>query len=366
MDVLQHTTARDSRSESHWYLRPRRRGSLVPVPAAVAVAMLVLVSACGGGTSGAGKSNLTQVKVLTPLGLNLATSYVLAEDLGYFKEEGIDVKIIGVNTLPDAIAGLVSGEGDVVSCNVLNGMAPAIEKGLDVRIISGVLRDSQSLMASPKADLPHVDEGFPESLRDLEGKSVGVYALGGATEFQLREIFNAAGLDADKVHFQAIAPPAMLPALTSGRIDAGMLVPPGQALGAERGLKMLFDFRKPDDALSDASPEVGKIAGAASCVAFANAEWVKDYPQAAQAVHTGIEKAVKWAQDERNSEEMAKIFARHRDLLPPVSAQDMATMVPPFLTAEIDREALESYNNLLLQAGSIEKPLPLDHMIFER
>lgn len=79
-----------------------------------------------------------------------------------------------------------------------------------------------------------------KSLADLVGKSVGVPSLGGAPQVAMQAYLDDKGVSPDSVKFVALGSiPNVLTALTSGKIDAGLLSTPFNFKAADAGLPNL-------------------------------------------------------------------------------------------------------------------------------
>ena len=78
------------------------------------------------------------------------------------------------------------------------------------------------------------------SLEDLEGKTVGVSALGNADHTMLLYLLVEAGVDPKSVAF-AVLGPNLFEALRRGQVAAGMVQEPALTLIVEKGGKVLFN-----------------------------------------------------------------------------------------------------------------------------
>lgn len=109
--------------------------------------------------------------------------YFVAQDLGYYAEEGLDVTILdGGNVNPTVQVG--SGNADFGTDWVANMLAQR-EQGLDVVAIAQMFQASGYRMVALK------DSGI-ETIADLAGKNVGVWGFG--NEFAAEAVFSKAGL----------------------------------------------------------------------------------------------------------------------------------------------------------------------------
>jgi NitT/TauT family transport system substrate-binding protein len=154
---------------------------------------------------------------------------VLAEQLGYFAEEGLQVAVTPIK-LGVVIPALLSGEADYTGA--ANTSIGAAIKGLPIRVV-GVLvsRAIYSLYTKPTI----------QSFADLKGKTIGEGALTGTQDQVLRLMLRANAINPDTdVQLLALGDAAAgLAAVSSGAIDAAIGGPPIPQLAERQGLRIL-------------------------------------------------------------------------------------------------------------------------------
>ena len=84
-------------------------------------------------------------------------------------------------------------------------------------------------------------------LKDLEGKTVGVSALGNADHALLLHLLKQAGADKDKVQFATLGV-NILEALRQGQVDAGLVQDPALSILARSGARVLVNAMQTADA----------------------------------------------------------------------------------------------------------------------
>jgi NitT/TauT family transport system substrate-binding protein len=85
------------------------------------------------------------------------------------------------------------------------------------------------------------------SVKDLEGKTVGISGLGNADHALTLFLLKQAGADATKVQFATVGT-NLLEALRQGQMDAGMVQEPALTLIEQAGGKVLVNAMQTDDA----------------------------------------------------------------------------------------------------------------------
>ena len=151
--------------------------------------------------------------VLTAATTNLVLT-VLMEDLGYLRELGVEPKFINVADGNKVLAALLSGSADICPAAGVSQVIAAIARGAAVKIVSGAA--NKNFMA--------VFSGNPavRTLKDLEGRTVGIGALGTQLHQMMIALFRKYGVDAGKVTFANVgASPQVFKAVKAGVVDAG-------------------------------------------------------------------------------------------------------------------------------------------------
>lgn len=162
---------------------------------------------------------------------------------GIFTKHGLNVEIIQTQSpMPPLLAG---------STDVTTGGAPpwlnAVAQGQKPKVVAAVLaKNSQVLMVKAGSELEKAkDLGWPESIRALRGKTVGVSVAGAQVDLTTRYLLLQAGLVPDKdVNVLAVGGGApQVAALEQGRVDAIMAyVPFVQILQDRKAAVPLFDY----------------------------------------------------------------------------------------------------------------------------
>ena len=145
-----------------------------------------------------------------------AVPLVIAEQNGYFEEEGVDLDLQIFKAANDRDAALQAGELDGVLCDET---AISIYQNSDIDMkITGITNGSWTLVAGK-------DSGIT-SLSDLKGKKVGI-SKNTMIEYLADDIALSNGLEVSDIEKVAIpAMPARLEALKNNQIDAAILPAP--------------------------------------------------------------------------------------------------------------------------------------------
>jgi NitT/TauT family transport system substrate-binding protein len=172
----------------------------------------------------------------------------LAEQLGYFDKEGVDVELVRVQQTPSAVAALQAGEGEMANI--------AVDAALQL-----VARDQLALkaVASPNKSLPFLIAAKREisAVTDLSGRSFGVGRVGSLDHSLSSMVLKKLGVDPASLDFVAIGQPNVRgQALAAGQIDATtMSIGVWLSLPDKTALHVLVS---PDDYYA-AAPVVNKV-----------------------------------------------------------------------------------------------------------
>ena len=213
-------------------------------------------------------------------------SLTITEQLGYFRDEGLQVEIPDFAGGAKALQALVGGSADVVS--------GAYEHTINMQaknqpIMSVVLqgRAPQIVMAVSTKTMP----GY-KSIADLKGKKIGVTAPGSSTAMMASYVLAKAGLKASDVSFIGVgASSGAIAAVKSGQVDAiANLDPVITMLQRDNLIKVVADTRT----LKDTQAVYGGPMPAA-CL-YTPVKFVQDNPGTTQALANAMVRALRWLQ----------------------------------------------------------------------
>jgi len=158
---------------------------------------------------------LAVVKVgIIPSDTDAVVSY--AAELGYFKNNGLDVQVMMLTSGPTVVNAVVGGSVDIGAANV-GSLLIARSRGLPVKLIApaGVAdRNSVGDIIAVRKDSPI------RTAADLNGKTMGIIALKTMQHAAVLLWLDRHGADSKTVKFVEILTPEMGAALEAGRVDA--------------------------------------------------------------------------------------------------------------------------------------------------
>jgi len=211
--------------------------------------------------------------------------FTIAERLGYFKDEGLNLKISDFAGGAVALRAVVGGSADVVSGAYEHTISLQSKKQyFQAFVLQGRLPQIALGVSRSKAS------DF-KSLKDLKGMKIGVSAPGSSTHNLVKQLLSKAGLDPGKdVSIIGVGVGAgVIAAMQSGQIDAVSNVDPMMTkLEMDGTIKIVADTRtvKGTEAVWGALLPAG--------VLHAPIEFVQKYPNTVQALANAIVRANKW------------------------------------------------------------------------
>jgi NitT/TauT family transport system substrate-binding protein len=192
----------------------------------------LLTAGCGSGGNGGSGGGDPTVKIIN----TSATGAFAVESLlisgGYFKKAGVNATTTNVSAGNQVLAAVASGSADVTMLSGLISVFPAIEQGLQLKVLGGteVVSTSAVFTGDPAV----------KSVSDLTGKTIGVGAVGS----ELYDVFAALlakyHIPLTSVTFRNIGSSAdSFKAVLAKQIDVGYGQVGDQATAEKHGVRMI-------------------------------------------------------------------------------------------------------------------------------
>ena len=246
-----------------------------------------LVAAMALGLGGA--AHAAKDKVTIAVGGKALFYYLpltIAEQKGFFKEEGVDVEVVDFAGGSKALQAVVGGSADVVSGAYEHTIKLQAKKQYFTAFVQQARAPQIVLAASTKTMADY------KTPADLKGKKIGVTAPGSSTNLVASFVLDAAGVNPKDVSFIGVGAGAgAIAAMTSGQIDAiANLDPVISTLERDQAIKVITDTRK-----MAATREVfGGDMPAGSL--YAPESFIKENPDLVQKMTNAMVKAAQWLQ----------------------------------------------------------------------
>jgi NitT/TauT family transport system substrate-binding protein len=160
--------------------------------------------------------------------------FFVAKEYGFFAKEGLNVELIEFQNSADGLAALRAGKLDL---GAFGTTAPLvhISKGANLRIIGGVMGEDAAIVTTA------ANASKIKSIPDLRGKKIATVRLA-TGDAVLRGALERAKINwkKDIQLFELKSPPAVIEAVKSGQVDAGVVWGPHDLRAEEQGLKIVI------------------------------------------------------------------------------------------------------------------------------
>jgi sulfonate transport system substrate-binding protein len=270
----------------------------------------------------------------------------LAQELGFYRDEGLDVELQDFAGGSKSLQALVGGSADVVSGFYDHTIQMAAEGRALVAFVTMLRFPGLVLVTSPQS------ASTVTKIEDLKGKIAGVTTAGSSSQMLLTYLLQRHAVPVDTVSITAIGSAATaIAAVEHGKVDAGMVADPAFTLIVRRNpsVRVLADFR----AAHGVKEAIGATMYPAS-VLYAPLEWIDGHRDATAHLARAILRTLQWIHS-HTPEEIAsrtpKSFRGGDDALYVESLKGSMAMFSP--DGVMTPEGAETVYKLL--AASMEK-----------
>lgn len=270
--------------------------------ALAAIALTLAAGGCGGGGAGRGDGQEGGAGALT-LGLVVAKTFEttmparIAQDLGYFADEGVDVEIVAFQGGADLVKGMVSGAADIGAATGFDPAA-AVAKDVPMQAFGGIATNS------PMVVIAGANSGI-QTPADLCGKTIGITRFGSLTDFVVRVVGRQQGCEITAVPLGAAG--EQVAAMTRGDTD-GFVWSTEVGIGMEQAGEGRVVVRFAD-----------VIAEDQYSVFMAAPDYLEQNRETVDAFLRAVYRAIAWMKDDANREEAIDKTAEMLELEPAVA-----------------------------------------------
>lgn len=245
--------------------------------------------AAGFSVSALAQGRFEKSKITLAVGGKAAFFYLpltVAEQLGYFAAEGLELEIVDFPSSIRAQQALANGNADVV-CGAFEHLISLHAKQQFVQSFVALGRAPQMAMGVSTKSMPHY-----KRFADLRGKRIGIAAPGTGTNIMANVLLQRAGLQQNDVSYIGVGTSAgALSAFRTGQIDAICNLEPVMSQLEQSGeIKIIADSRtlRGTQAIFG-----GAMPGA--CL-YATSDYLQKNKWVVQALSNAIVRSLKWLQ----------------------------------------------------------------------
>ena len=324
-----------------------RRSFLARGAAVVALAATASLglSACGGDTTASSDGNGGTVKIKVAVApIQFETAYI-AQQQGYFADQGLDVELVRGSDPASLLAQVVSGDVNIGIGSWIN-VATSASKGVPVKVIGG------NGLVDPTSDNSGVlvaKDSPVKSLKDLSGKTIGVVGVKTGGDIPVLQAIEGAGVDVDTVKEVAIPYAGMQAALERKTVDAVM--------AADSFYHQLVSAGY----VSISNPVREYQSNMPVTVWTATAPWLAQNATTAKKFTAAMTEAVAYYNDPANLESVRKVYAE-------VNQADLAKAPKTFVPADVTINVKEAQDGVdaMRHFGLLEKSVAVKDILWEQ
>jgi NitT/TauT family transport system substrate-binding protein len=270
----------------------------------------------------------------------------LAQELGFYRDEGLDVELQDFAGGAKALQALVGRSADVVSGFYDHTIQMAAEGRALTAFVTMLRFPGLVLVTSPQS------AAAVTTIEDLKGRIAGVTTAGSSSQMLLTYMLQRHAVPPDAVSITAIGSAATaIAAIEYGKVDAGMVADPAFTLVAKRNptARVLADLRT----AGGVKEALGTTTYPAS-VLYTNADWIRANRETTQKLARAITRTLAWMHDHSPQEiadKTPKTFRGEDDALYVEALRSSMPMFSP--DGAMAADGAEAVRTLL--AGSMEK-----------
>lgn len=261
--------------------------------AVAGIATALIVTGCSskaskGATANVGAASGTKVSIMVG-GLNkqIYLPFMLAQQLGYYKDQGLNISLTdepaGVDATTNMLAGKVNGVGGFYDHTIdLQGLGQSAESVVSMLVTPGEVElcrnDLKDKIKSPA---------------DWKGRNLGITDLGSSTDFLTQYLAQKNGVDPKTIHRIGVqAGATLIGAMTHKNVDCAMTTEPTvSALLANKQAYILLDMRS----AAGAARALGGEYPATSL--YMSTSYIQKNPVTVQKLVNAYVLTLKWIQD---------------------------------------------------------------------
>lgn len=280
------------------------------------------------------------------LNITASAPLFIAEEKGYFAEEGVAVEASRLETSNQLVDGIIAGNLDAfVEASAVPVLAVHLQSPGKLKIFAA----SAITKEAPFDALLVPSASMVSSLRDLQGKTIGVFP-GTTASHLLRKYLTDQGVAVAGITFVPIPPQNHLTALAAGSVDAIHAYEPTIAIALADGR-----FRKLHGSvyaeMLDRNPQG---------VAAVSTAFLEQHPDAAKRTIRALERAMVFMRE--NEQESRDILAKRLGLSSAVANQSVFLYMLPH--DEIDPSILQRYADMLTGLGELGRTTDVSSLIY--
>ena len=319
------------------------------VAVAATLAATVILAGCsssspassGGGTPTSGDNT---AKTTVNIGVGTAT-FVAPLSSDSFATSGLDLVQKPINSGAAAVPLLLNGQLQFAAADSVSALT-AISKNVPLVIVAAAATSGSSAQNDATAVLVKGNSPI-RSAKDLEGKKLAVNGIGNIAQLGTAAAIDKLGGDSSKVQFVELPPPAILPAIQNGTVDAAAASEPAVTQGEAAGLRSLF------------SPTAEALPSVPLFVYVTSQSYLSQHRDVVTKFAQAMVKANNFA---AQHPDFVRNFAVQNQKLAPADASKL--ILPIFVPPTVQKPDMQRVVDLMVKYKTIGAPVDLNKAIF--
>ena len=289
---------------------------------------------------------LTKVRV-SMLPVVSSAPVVAADQLGFFKDEGLEVDVTPTASGAVGLPALVGDSVDFAISNIVS-IVLAANQGLDLKVVAA---NSDTGPGAPdtSAVVVKADSSIKGAV-DLTGKRLAVNARDGLNWLYAKAWIAQAGADPDKVTYIEVPFPQMNDAVTSNQADAAYSVDPFVTRGEASG--QLREIGRPFRDVQDNVPKSQLVS---------TGGFIGSHPDVVERFVRAYKRGVNWMNDHRGQRDWADVVATITKLKPEIIMKGDQPMLPTSINVETSNKTIA----LMVKFGLIDKSIDFGSLLYK-
>jgi NitT/TauT family transport system substrate-binding protein len=341
------------------------RAAVTRVVLGLLVAALALAGCSSGSDSGASSGGpaapgTSKVTLTSFNGSFASLSVYVANRKGFFTKHGIAPNFVTVSSGSAAMQAMLSGSADMANVAIFEALSAA-SKGENVKYIVGAATGSfGELVVGKNVQIGDKSAGYPNVIKALKGKKIGVSSKGSATYYALAYTLQQAGLNpaTDVTIVPAGTLSAQVAALKSGQLDAFMSQEPvtTQVTSSGDGQVVYYEYKGTRPPVFDNLITNGIAA---------SDDYIAKNPNAVKGVHDAVQEADEYIAglDQAGVTALATtVSPDFPGITEPVLAQAISHYQKLY-SATMSKAGVDAANTVLMANGVLKSPVAYNDVV---
>jgi NitT/TauT family transport system substrate-binding protein len=302
--------------------------------------ILFSIAVTSYGCTSAGSEN---TKIRIGYEANLSNyQFFVADELGYFEDEGLDVEIIKFNTTNEQTLALLAGQVDMIPNSSMALLLEAEAEHPGRFLIFSAHGDlGNKVLVKKDSGITSIDQIANLKLGTFPGTTMDTYS-----KMSLAPYF-------DSAHFPTIVPmqpPNLVEALASGQVDAIYIVEPFLSIAMQK----IEVTELLDNPLGNI---LSPFTGGASVL---HKGFADEHPEEAAAIVRAIEKATAYIRE--HDTEARDILAKYTGYEDGLFQSTIVGYI--WNLDEIDKQSIQTLADVFAEAGIVEQQVDTSHWYY--